>query len=90
MPPETQAALVVKARHPGDCLDSWKGIASYVRVSVATAQRWEKSENLPVHRHMHRKQGSVYAYAVEIDRWLESREVPPDLREPISPEGRCL
>jgi len=36
-------------------------------------QRWEKSERLPVHRHLHQKLGSVYAYRSELDRWWKER-----------------
>jgi len=56
-------------------LDSWKEIASYLGRSVLTAQRWEKSEGLPVHRHAHEKQASVYAYKAELDAWRTSRGV---------------
>jgi hypothetical protein len=56
------------------CLRSWKEIATYAQVSVATVQRWEKCERLPVHRHMHRRIGSVYAYPSEIDEWLRGRD----------------
>ena len=52
-----------------DRLDSWKEIAVYLGRSVPTVQRWEKNEDLPVHRHPHEKQGSVYAYRSELDRW---------------------
>ena len=52
-----------------DRLDSWKEIAAYLARSVPTVQRWEKNERLPVHRHVHEKQGSVYAYKSELDRW---------------------
>jgi TolB-like protein len=62
-----------------DRLDSWKEIAAYVNRSVRTARRWEAAEGLPVHRHMHQAQGSVYAYRSEIDRWRngESRRPAP-------------
>jgi hypothetical protein len=50
-------------------LDSWKEIASYLKRDVRTVQRWEEHEGLPVHRHLHRKQGSVYAYKQELDAW---------------------
>ena len=56
-----------------DRLDSWKEIASYMRRDVRTLQRWEKDEGLPVHRLHLGKQGTVYAYRVEIDAWWESR-----------------
>jgi tetratricopeptide (TPR) repeat protein len=36
-------------------------------------QRWEHDEGLPVHRHLHAKGGSVYAYRPELDEWLARR-----------------
>jgi non-specific serine/threonine protein kinase len=59
-------------RSPADCLDSWKAIAAYLNRSVRTVRRWEAEERLPVHRHMHRTLGSVYAYKSEIDAWRET------------------
>lgn len=56
-------------------LDSWKEIASYVRRDVSTVQRWEKREGMPVHRHVHDKRGSVYAFSSELDAWLQSRKL---------------
>src|SRR6266849_11121870 len=56
-------------------LDSWKEIATYVKRDVSTVQRWEKREGMPVHRHVHDKRGSVYAYSSELDAWLQSRKV---------------
>ena len=38
---------------PEDQLDSWKEIAAYLGRDVTTVQRWEKSEGMPVHRHVH-------------------------------------
>ena len=55
----------------GDRLDSWKEIASYLGKTVRTIQRWERSKGFPVHRHGHGKNGSVYAFAGDIDRWLK-------------------
>src|ERR1700738_3416025 len=52
-----------------DRLDSWKEIASYLRREVRTVQLWEKREGLPVHRHFHKRLGSVFALRSEIDRW---------------------
>jgi Tol biopolymer transport system component len=60
---------------PDKCLRSWKEIAAYLECSVATAQRWEKSEGLPVHRHMHGTAGSVYAYVSDIENWRKQRTV---------------
>lgn len=63
-------------------LESWKEIAAYLRRGVRTVRRWEKDEGLPVHRHLHKKLGSVYAYRSELDRWREGtsrgREAPGD------------
>jgi tetratricopeptide (TPR) repeat protein len=53
-----------------DLLDSWKEIAAYLRREVRTVQLWEKNEGLPVHRHFHKRLGTVYALRSEIDVWL--------------------
>ncbi|HEY4211009.1 MAG TPA: hypothetical protein VGM84_05995 [Steroidobacteraceae bacterium] len=58
---------------PQDRLESWKAIAAYLKRDVTTAQRWERREQMPVHRHLHDKQGSVYAYRSELDTWWEHR-----------------
>ena len=58
-------------------LDSWKEIASHFGRRVRTVQRWEKEEGMPVHRHAHRRRGTVYALAAELDSWWRSRTVPP-------------
>jgi len=52
-----------------DRLESWKQIAAYLKRGVRTVRRWEHDEGLPVHRHVHRVLGSVYAYRTEIDAW---------------------
>ena len=67
-PPSSQGADPVGTR-----LDSWKEVAAYLKRHVATVRRWEKCEGLPIHRHMHAKLGSVYAYASELDTWFEGR-----------------
>ncbi len=54
-------------------LDSWKKIAAYLKRDVSTVQRWERREAMPVHRHLHDKLGSVYAFRSEIDGWWGSR-----------------
>lgn len=58
---------------PADRLDSWKEIAAYLNRGVRTVRRWETEEGLPVHRHVHRTLGSVYAYRSEIDTWRQAR-----------------
>ena len=62
-------------RPPEDRLDSWKEIAAYLNRDVTTVQRWEKREGMPVHRHLHDRMGSVYAYRAELDAWARSRNL---------------
>lgn len=57
----------------GRRLESWKEIAGYLGRDVTTVRRWEKGEGLPVHRHVHNKLGSVYAYTTELDAWRSTR-----------------
>ena len=57
----------------GRRLESWKEIAVYLDRDTSTVRRWEKKEGLPIHRHVHDKQATVYAYHSELDAWLESR-----------------
>ena len=59
-------------------LESWKEVATYLRRDVTTVQRWEKREGLPVHRHQHDRQGTVFAYSHELDAWLSRRQLRPD------------
>jgi Tol biopolymer transport system component len=54
-------------------LGSWKEIAAYLKRGERTARRWEQAEGLPVHRHVHEKAASVYAYSGELDAWVQSR-----------------
>jgi Tol biopolymer transport system component len=54
-------------------LDSWKEIGAYLKRDVTTVRRWEKREGLPVHRHLHDRRESVYAYPHELDRWWDER-----------------
>src|SRR5215510_4188754 len=60
-------------RSARDRLDSWKEIAAYLRRGERTVRRWEQTEALPVHRHPHQKQASVYAFRAELDAWLQNR-----------------
>src|SRR3982750_1541428 len=57
-----------------DRFDSWKEIANYLNTSVRTVQRWEKHERLPVHRHSHARQDTVYAFKDEIEQWRSKRD----------------
>src|SRR5437016_3855725 len=72
-----EAALTPKtsADAQGRRLESWKEIAAYLGRDVTTVRRWEKREGMPVHRHVHDKGGSVYAFSSELDAWLQSRKL---------------
>ena len=59
-------------------LQSWKEIASYLRVTVRTVQRWEKESGLPVHRQGTGRKARVVAYADEIDNWLTNHQADPE------------
>jgi TolB-like protein/predicted Zn-dependent protease len=61
-----------------DRLSSWKAIATYLDCSVRTVRRWERTEGLPVHRHVHQKLGRVFALRTEIDAWRQTRARSPD------------
>lgn len=54
-------------------MDSWKDVAAYLKRSVPTVQRWEREEQLPVHRLQHKKQGTIFAYKAELDEWWRQR-----------------
>jgi Tol biopolymer transport system component len=70
-------------RDPADRLDSWKEIAAHLKRDVTTVQRWERREAMPVHRHVHDKLGSVYAYRSELDAWTRGRSAS----KPAEPDG---
>jgi TolB-like protein/Tfp pilus assembly protein PilF len=65
--------LVPAEKSSDDRLDSWKEIAAYLKRDVRTLHRWEDHEGLPVHRHLHKSRGSVYAYKAELDAWWNNR-----------------
>jgi Tol biopolymer transport system component len=84
--PETRLDSGDPQRPLSDRLDSWKKIAVYLKRDVSTVQRWERREGMPVHRHLHDKQGSVFAYRSELDDWWQSRRTqlapsPPALEQ---------
>jgi Tol biopolymer transport system component len=71
-------------------LTSWKEIAAHLGCDARTAQRWEKTEGLPVHRHVHSKSSSIYAYADELDAWRQSRspEAPASAPPTVAADGK--
>ncbi len=56
-------------------LESWKEIAVYLKRDIRTVQRWEKHEDLPVHRHLHARASTVYAFPRELDAWTQKRQL---------------
>jgi TolB-like protein/tetratricopeptide (TPR) repeat protein len=69
-----------------DRLEGWKAIATYLARDVRTVNRWEADEGLPIHRHVHRKRGSVYAYQSELDTWRGGRQA----RVPVLPTRKTM
>src|ERR1700678_4518086 len=57
----------------GGRLNSWKEVARYLQRNVRTVQIWEDQEDLPIHRHFHKRQGSIFAFRCEIDAWHQRR-----------------
>jgi Tol biopolymer transport system component len=73
-----------------DRLNSWKEIAAHLGRDVTTVQRWEKREGMPVHRHLHDRIGSVYAFRSELEAWAASRrQKPPAVVEPVEAAPRA-
>src|ERR1700722_19751506 len=56
----------------GTRLVGWKEIAAYLDKADRTVKRWGRDRGLPIHRVPGIAKTSVYAYPVELDRWLES------------------
>jgi adenylate cyclase len=67
-PPGSDSAADV-----GSVLRGWKQIAAYLHRDARTVQRWEQDEQLPVHRQLHLKLGTVHAVRAELDEWLANR-----------------
>jgi len=88
------SANLESTKRSEDRLDSWKEIAAYLNRDVTTAQRWEKREQMPVHRHIHDRIGSVYAFRTELDAWVHSRKLEPgnepNVTEPPSSASQPL
>jgi TolB-like protein len=52
-----------------DRLDSWKGVAAYLKRDVRTVQRWELTRGLPVYRAPGGKRNAIFTLKSELDRW---------------------
>jgi adenylate cyclase len=73
----------------GTALRGWKQIAAYLHRDVRTVQRWERSEQLPVHRQMHLKLGTVHAVRAELDEWRAARSSPrAGMKQPFETHDR--
>lgn len=68
-------------RLANDRLDSWKEIAAYLNKEVRTVQRWEKSLGLPVRRLVQGKQGTVFAYKLDLDAWWRESQTKPEYED---------
>ena len=75
VPPLNPKIPDATGEQPGRRLDSWKEIASWFDRSEKTVRRWEQREGLPVHRLLHEKRATVYAYSAELEAWRQSRKV---------------
>ena len=62
-------------------LDGWKEIATYLKRDVRTVNRWEDQEGLPIHRHIHGKRASVYAYPSELSAWWNNQQERIETKE---------
>ena len=54
-------------------IDSWKEIAALFGRDERTVKRWEKERGLPVHRVPGGRRSAVFAYAHELEKWLEGK-----------------
>jgi len=76
-----------RPEEPGRRLESWKEIAVYFHRDVRTVQRWELREGMPVHRHLHDKSSSVYAFRTDLDSWVRSRHLRLSAEFPGEPSA---
>jgi len=81
--PLANPADLTDAAERGARLVGWKDIATYLGKTDRTVKRWGRDRGLPVHRVPGTAKTSVYAYAKEVDRWLESTQAAED--EPEDP-----
>jgi excisionase family DNA binding protein len=64
-----------KTSAPPPMLNSWKEIASYLGRGVRTVQRWERENDLPVHRIGKGRRSPVCAMVPELKFWLQTSTV---------------
>jgi hypothetical protein len=61
-----------RATRPARLLED---VAAHLKRDHSTVQRWERREDRPVHRHIHDRLGSVYAFRSELDAWQRARSM---------------
>ena len=59
-------------------LNGWKEISKHIERGVRTAQRWEATLGMPVHRPALKDRSAVVAFTDELERWI-SRTLPATL-----------
>jgi hypothetical protein len=69
-----------------EALRSWGMIATFLKCGIRTAQRWEREEQLPVHRRANAPRGMVVAFPRELQTWLSTRDGDTDQDKSSSPE----
>src|SRR5258708_27697476 len=82
---DLRTEITASEQTPSERLDSWKEIAAYFKRDIRTLHRWEKTEGLPVRRHVHGKAGSVYAFKADLDAWWHDRRIQTPLEEEKAP-----
>jgi hypothetical protein len=70
-------------------LQTWSQIASYLQVSVRTAQLRASHRRLPVH-HLAGIRTPVFAFQEELDAWLKDTREDLPLTEPVALPGEDL
>jgi hypothetical protein len=51
-------------------LNGWKEISKHIERGVRTAQRWEATLGMPVHRPALKDRSAVVAFTDELERWI--------------------
>src|SRR5579859_6980612 len=64
-------------------ISGWKAIATYTGKAIRTVQDWEKDSGLPIYR----EPGGVWAYADDLDRFLQGRIVAPAIADGETANG---
>jgi hypothetical protein len=67
-------------------LNSWKEIATYLNRGVRTVQRWE-NEGLPIRRVGAGNRAPVFAFTVDIDKWLRKYGTAAPTEHVTSPQS---